>query len=354
MKTPEIFKSPKLNEDAKKIFVHYLYEFDLYKDLIAESKFSGLRDDIISHITEKTEESPSKVINKAEAVEILSSLGTVNELLTEFNVPKIVRFPFLGSFVGYRQLVTRLGIITLVGVVGVAAFFGTKFLVTKLLTPAGNAAIVGQETDRSKWTITKGHRAQEIEIIVPAKFMRNVFVYHGQNLKDNEIFVQFSGNEGYVLRTNQVPSSNPYGKMIAEIVALNETAITPKPTEDFMAPTDTVPVYSDMPTPTEEVVLDDIDTSFWTTGHQEVLIFVPEQLNFIGDVKVYGQYNANGPKVTLTDVAFEKGITPTAKVKRNEYDSNTTFGYYEAVKNATTIGVNLIYLGEYHPTPVAR
>ena len=163
--------------------------------------------------------------------------------------------------------------------------------------------------------------------------MRSVYVYHGQNLKDNEVFIQFTGNTGYQIKTSYEPSSSPYGKMVVELYTDADSITAPVPTDEY-----------------------DLDNEFWATGYQELMIFIPEQLNFKGVYHKYplGQINIDGPKETLVEVYLQKGIVPYESTKRNEYDSNTTFGYAESIKNATQIGVELNFLGEYKAPEIGR
>lgn len=328
------FQSPKIEKDATRLFSKYLEDFDLFKVYLPEATYSGLREEILAHITEKTEKSASKTINYAEAKSILETLGSVQDLVKDFNVPKLIELPFLGSTVGYRQL----GVKLLQGAVIIALLSGISVAVRNLYltitTPEGRYSNVSQEELRSKWTITKGNKAQELEIIFPAKNMRTVYVYHGRDLKDEEVFIQFTGSPNYKLKTTTEKTSNPYGKMIVEIYSEQEEP--------------SFPVEYDAP--------EDVDTSLWSTGFQELIVFVPEQLNFKGTFTPIPDraVPSEEPKYSLTELYLEKGITPYITPHRNEYESNTLFGYVERIKNAEKIKITLGYLGEYVPTPVSR
>lgn len=333
MKRVELFDQTKLSRDAKRLFSQYVHEFDLYKEFLPESSYSGLRDDILGHIIQKIEDSPSKNLNKAEANEILESLGSVKSLVSEFKVPPLIRLPFLGSMVGMKQISYNFGLLVILGLVCYAGYVRAPYMWAAITNTEGSiTSLPNQSEEQNQWTVTKADKTQDIEVIFPTQFMHTVYVYHGQNLKDNEVFLQFKGTPGYKIKTSYAKSSSAYGKMIIELY----TDANPEP------------IY-----PTDEY---DPDNEYWATGYQELMIFVPEQLNFKGGFNKYplGQINTSGPKITLVEVYLQKGIVPSIAVKRNEYDANTTFGYFEAVKNATSIGVELNYLGKYKPQDAGR
>lgn len=327
------FQNRKLEKEAVRHFVKYLADFDLYKEYLPESTYSGLREEILSHIEEKIEESPSKKINLAEAKIILGTLGSVNDLLKEFHVPKLINLPILGSSVGFVHARYKLFQISILLVLVTLIMVAARDLYLTISMPENPYSYTAPEDLRSQWTVSKSHKKQDFEVIFPSKNMRVVYVYHGRDLKDEEMFLQFTGGKNYQINTTTEPSDNPYGKMVVEIYSEKEEA-------PF--------------TLTDNGLSEEIDSSMFPAGFQELIIFVPEQLNFKGTFSRLPERTvpSDEPKYTLTELYLEKGITPYVTPHRNEFDSNTTFGYVEQIKNAEKIKVSLEYLGEYTPTTV--
>jgi len=347
MEQPTFLSSPKLSKDAKKLFVNYLHEISLYREFVPESTYEELYDDVTTHIDEKVSASQSKHINSAEAELILKTLGTVEDLVKELQVPQLIRVPLFGSFVGYKQLATKVGkYVSIVAISAILVWGSWLGILYVLFGNSGTLTTVSQEENRSKWTITKSAKEQPLEIVFPAEYMRNVYVYHGQDLKDNEVFVQFTGNNGYELKTTTVPDGSIYGKMRVELIHNGDVVATPDCTRDQSDLKGFEYAYCyNFNNPPDE----DIDTSNWTTGYQEILIFVPEQLNFKGTFTDYTSAldRLGGAKKNVVEIYLQKGIVSYKATRRNEYDSNTTFGYTEIFKNSTKLGVQLDYLGVY-------